>query len=200
MTTLTVLLLVGLWAAVLVPGAWRDRRNSPRSTVDGFHAAMQRLATCDDRQVLVYGGPGREVHPARSARQDLLERRRMVLARLAGLVGTTLLTALVAGGWFWWSLFALAALGCAGYVATLRFLKVRRDRMREVVHLHPTNATQATNATPAADATPATPATSATPVTQRARAAARRMLQDAARASAERSRAMDGRSREREVV
>lgn len=194
MTTLTVLLLVGLWAAVLVPGAWRDRRNSPRSTVDGFNAAMQRLATCDDRRVLVYGGPGREVHPARSARQDLLERRRMVLARLAGLVGTTLLTALVAGGWFWWSLFTLAALGFAGYVATLRFLKVRRDRMREVVHLHPTNATQATQAPNATRATPATP------VTQRARAAARRMLQDAARASAERSRAMDVRSREREVV
>lgn len=191
MTTLTVLLLVGLWAAVLVPGAWRDRRNSPRSTVDGFHAAMQRLATCDDRRVLVYGGPGREVHPARSARQDLLERRRMVLARLAGLLGTTLLTALVAGGWFWWSLFAAAALACAGYLTALRVLKVRRDRTREVVHLHPTNPSRAPHATQASRATP---------VTQRARAAARRMVQDAARTSAERSRAMDVRSREREVV
>jgi len=199
-TTLTVLLLVGLWAAVLVPGAWRDRRNSPRSTVDGFHAAMQRLATCDDRRVLVYGGgPGREVHPARSARQDLLERRRMVLARLAGLVVTTFLTALVAGGWFWWSLSALAALACAGYVATLRALKVRRDRTREVVQLHPSQATQATHATHATHATQATQATQATHVAQRARAAARRMLQDAATASAERSRAMDDRSRAREV-
>lgn len=168
MTTLTVLLLVGLWAAVLVPGAWRDRRNSPRSTVDGFHAAMQRLATCDDRRVLVYGGPGREVHPARSARQDLLERRRMVLARVLGLTGTTFLTALVAGGWFWWSLFGLASLAAGGYVAALRVIRVRRERTREVIHLHPA---------------------------QRARAAARRMLQDAARASADRSRAMDHRSR-----
>ncbi len=166
MTTTTVLLLVGLWAAVLVPGAWRDRRTSPRSTVDGFHAAMQRLATCDSRRVLVHGGPGWEVHPARSARQDLLERRRMVLARLVGLVLATTLTAVVAGGAFWWTLAVLAVLACGGYVAALRWIKLQRDRARDVVHLHPA---------------------------QRARDAARRMVEQAARASADRSRAIDAR-------
>ena len=166
MTTTTVLLLVGLWAAVLVPGAWRDRRTSPRSTVDGFHAAMQRLASCDTRRVLVHGGPGREVHPARSARQDLLEQRRMVLARLVLLVLATVLTAVVAGGAFWWTLAVLAVAACAGYVAALRHLKVRRDQARDVVRLHPA---------------------------ARARDAARRMVEQAARASADRSRALDAR-------
>lgn len=172
MTTMTVLLLVGLWAVVLVPGAWRDRRNSPRQTVDGFHAAMQRLASCDHRRVLVVGGPGREVHPAPSARQQLLERRRMVLVRLCGLGAATVMTALVAGGWFWWTLAVLALAALGAYVAALRWLKLQRDRTREVVRLHPT---------------------------QRARDAARRMMEQAARASAERSRSLDAR-REREVV
>lgn len=137
MTTMTVLLLVAMWAAVLVPGAWRDRRSSPRSTVDGFSIAMQRLATCDSRRVLVHGGPGREVHPARSARHELLEWRRMVLARLLGFVGATFLTALAAGGAFWWALCTLAVVACAAYVAGLRALVVRRARMRRVVRLHP---------------------------------------------------------------
>lgn len=166
MTTTTVLLLVGLWAAVLVPGAWRDRRTSPRHSVDGFHAAMQRLATCDSRRVLVHGGPGREVHPARSARSELLEQRRMVLARLTLLVAATTLTAIVAGGAFWWTLAVLAVLAWGGYVAALRWIKVQRDRVREVVRLHPA---------------------------QRARDAARRMVEQAARASADRSRAIDAR-------
>lgn len=170
MTTTTVLLLVGLWAAVLVPGAWRDRRTSPRSTVDGFHAAMQRLATCDTRRVLVHGGPGREVHPARSARQELLEHRRMVAARLSCLVLATVLTAAVAGGALWWSLAGVAGVAWVGYFAALRWLKVQRDRARDVVVLHPA---------------------------QRAREAARRMVEQAARASADRSRALDAR---REVV
>lgn len=137
MTTMTVLLLVVMWAAVLVPGAWRDRRSSPRSTVDGFSTAMQRLATCDSRRILVHGGPGREVHPARSARHELLEWRRMVLARLLGLVGTTFLTALAAGGAFWWTLCGLAVIACVSYVAALRALVVRRTQTRRVVRLHP---------------------------------------------------------------
>ena len=166
MTTMTVLLLVGLWAAVLVPGAWRDRRNSPRQTVDGFHSAMQRLATCDKRRVLVYGGPGREVHPARSARRQLMERRQLVLVRLAGLVAATFVTALVAGGWFWWTLSVLAIGALGAYVTALRWLKLQRDRTREVVHLHPAH---------------------------RARDAARRMMEQAARASSDRSRANDAR-------
>lgn len=172
MTTMTVLLLVGLWAVVLVPGAWRDRRSSPRQTVDGFHAAMQRLASCDHRRVLVVGGQGREVHPAPSARQQLLERRRLVLLRLLCLGAATVMTALVAGGWFWWTLAVMSVLALGGYVAALRWLKLRRDRTREVVRLHPA---------------------------RRARDVARRMLEQAARASADRSRSLDARQ-EREVV
>jgi hypothetical protein len=164
-TTTTVLLLVVLWAAVLVPGAWRDRRSSPRSTVDGFHAAMARLATCDSRRVLVHGGGGqREVYPRPDLRQLLLERRRMVLARLLGLVGTTFLTALVAGGAVWWGLFWVATVACVGYVATLRAAVVRREQTRDVVRLHPAH---------------------------KARLAARRMLEEFAQASGDRARAAD---------
>lgn len=169
MTTTTVLLLVALWAVVLVPGAWRDRRSSPRSTVDGFTAAMQRLAVCDSRRVLVMGGPGREVHPARSVRAALLERRRMVLARLLGLELATFLTAVVAGGWFWWSLFVLATVACGAYVAALRALKLQRERRGDVIAFQRA---------------------------ARARDAARRFVAEAARASADRSRAADTRRRD----
>lgn len=168
-TTATVLLLVSLWAAVLVPGAWRDRRSSPRSTVDGFTSAMQRLATCDSRRVLVYGGPGREVHPARSARHELLEWRRMVLARLLGLVAASLLTAIIAGGWFWWTVCSLAVVACGAYVAALRALKVRRDQTRRVVQVHPAH---------------------------RARVAARRVMDEYAHAAAQRSRTAEQRRAE----
>lgn len=169
MTTTTVLLLVALWAVVLVPGAWRDRQTSPRSTVDGFTAAMQRLAVCDSRRVLVMGGSGREVHPARSARSALLERRRMVLVRLVGLVLATVLTALVAGGWFWWTLFVIATGALGAYIAALRALRLRRERRGDVIPLQPA---------------------------ARARDAARRLVAEAARASADRSRASDTRRRD----
>jgi hypothetical protein len=119
------------------------------------------------RRVLVHGGPGREVHPARSARQELLERRRMVLLRLVGLVVATVLTAAVAGGPLWWTLATVAVAALAAYVVALRRIKVRRDRAGDVVELHPT---------------------------RRARSAARRMVEQAARASADRSRALDARS------
>lgn len=165
MTTTTVVLLVVLWAAVLVPGAWRDRRSSPRSTVDGFHAAMARLATCDSRRVLVPGGRDhRSVYPSPDLQRVLLERRRMVLARLLGGVGTTFLTALVAGGAFWWTLFWLAAAACAAYVAALRAIAVRRQQTRDVVRVHPAH---------------------------KARMAARRMVEEFAQASGDRARAAD---------
>jgi hypothetical protein len=168
-TTTTVLLLVALWAVVLVPGAWRDRRSSPRSTVAGFTAAMQRLAVCDSRRVLVLGGPGRQVHPARSAQAELLERRRMVLVRLLLLELATFLTALVAGGWFWWTLFVLATAALGAYVAALRALELQRQRRGQVITL---------------------------PSAARARDTARRLVAEAARVSADRSRAADTRRRD----
>jgi membrane protein implicated in regulation of membrane protease activity len=91
----------------------------------------------------------------------------MVLLRLVGLVVATALTALVAGGPLWWTLATLAVVALAAYVLALRRIKVRRDRAGDVVQLHPT---------------------------RRARDAARRMVEQAARASADRSRALDARS------
>lgn len=63
MSVVVVVLLGGLWALILLPGAWRDSRHgSPLNSIDAFEQSMSRLApprTPPGGHVVVLGRPDR---------------------------------------------------------------------------------------------------------------------------------------------
>lgn len=134
-----VVILAVLWALVLLPGALRSQRRSPRSTVGGFEHAMDVLAHHR-------GGQGREVMVPRDAnrivtgqrsRGGVIERRRRAFTSLIGAAGGTLLLALLFGG-VAWLLFAVSAGALGAYVSLLlRFKTQRREASRVVRELVP---------------------------------------------------------------
>lgn len=154
MSVMVVVLLLGLWALILLPGAWRDRRYaSPLKAVDAFEQSMSRLSTpgsAPGGHVVVLGGsprPGAPGQPAprpaarpvaprpgaasrtRQPSPRTLQRRRQVLAVLAAATAVTGLAGLLAGGVAWVAFLAAYA-ALFGYLALLAQLRARRDQAR----------------------------------------------------------------------
>ena len=142
MGPLVVVLLLGLWASILLPGALRSRRaSSPLDTVSDFERSMSMLSPIRSTDRL----PGRELlvlaHPASvtggSNRARLVARRRATLkALLAGVVVTGVLTVLTRGQTL--ALLLVATVSFACYAAMLRQLKTRSTHARgRTQHLVP---------------------------------------------------------------
>lgn len=134
---IVLVLLAGLWASILLPGALRPRwRTSPQASISAFERTMSVIAPRPPAE----HGPGRHVlvlaHPhsltGRSKRARLLARRRAALARLAGLCVVAAALALSFGGLLTW-LFAAVAVVLVGYVAVLRQQRSRRAEARRKV-------------------------------------------------------------------
>jgi hypothetical protein len=140
MGILVVLLLGGLWALILLPGALRSRRNSsPIDSILAFERSMNLLAPRrpgerrPGRHVMVLDRPASltgRVHA------DVLARRRLALVGLAGATLLAAVLALLFGGVFE-ALFVVVALACAAYVAVLRRRQARAAEIRaKIRHLH----------------------------------------------------------------
>jgi hypothetical protein len=140
-----LLLLVLAWAVLLLPGAVRTRNRSPVSTVGGFERAMAVLRGDEsgaagpfDRRPAapggaVFAGASRvDRPPLEPPARAVLRRRRAWFVRLLVATAVTGVLAVIASGWLWGA-FAAAVAVTAGYVATLRRLKLERDAARRVV-------------------------------------------------------------------
>lgn len=129
MNIVLVVLLGGLWAAILLPRLLRERRESSAfGTVGAFERSMVRLGG---------GVPPRTAAPGRAlAGPSALQRRRQqVLQALGGAAAFSFLVALAFGGWFLW-LLTVMFLGALGlYVALLRELAQEAALRRKVRRL-----------------------------------------------------------------
>jgi hypothetical protein len=123
----SLLLLVLVWVALLLPGALRSHlRSSPRTTVGGFQRAMDGLRA--DRAVT--GGAPIAV---RAPREDpVIVTRRTRFLRLVGLALLTLVAAPLVGGAMW---VAAGVAVSTVLIATmvLRRLKLQREAARGVL-------------------------------------------------------------------
>lgn len=161
MSVLVVVLLGGVWALILLPGPLQARRlGSPLNSIDAFEQSMSRLApprTPPGGHVVVLGHPdrdgrrqptpmpGRAPQPAPPQTRvpratgppppspQTLERRRQVLATLAGATALTGVLGLLVGGMMW-VLFVLAYAALSAYVALLVQIRSRREEAREKLH------------------------------------------------------------------
>lgn len=148
MSGVILVVIVGMWAALLVP-MWlrRHEEHDQLGSIDRFSAAMRTLSRQDKElgtrsfvmprrttvSVSVPQAKPISERPARppvtASRARLLARRRRVLGVLAGLVAFTFLLAVVGVLSFWWQGVADLALGA--YVAHLRAEAVRAAELRE---------------------------------------------------------------------
>lgn len=137
MSALVILLLAALWAAILLPGALRARReHHPVATVDGFARTMTTLARPSRRRT----GSGRAVpvpalrDVARVTRVHALRgppatpaarRRRAILVGLVAALASTTLLGWVAGGPAW-TPAVVSGGALAAYVVLLAAFHARR--------------------------------------------------------------------------
>lgn len=121
MSMLVVILLVGLWGAVLLPGILRDRSSSPSSQVDAFQRSLGRLAPDAGRGA---------VDGATVTTPSATVQRRITALRCLGvaLVSTLVLGALVGGAV--WALPVLVGLALVTYLLILRDIAVRERAHR----------------------------------------------------------------------
>ena len=148
----SLLLLVLVWVALLLPSALRSRiRSSPRTTVGGFRRAMDGLRDGADggpgvtaAAPAVRRGTGRPpvvgpMNPARPTgrtprREDpVVVRRRTRFVRLVGATGLALVAAPLVGGALAWSVAGLLVAATATTVVVLRHLTLQRAAARRVV-------------------------------------------------------------------
>lgn len=153
MSGIILVVIVGMWAALLVP-MWlrRHEEHDQLGSIDRFSAAMRILSRQDkemgSRALVmprrttvsvsvpqakpVSERPARTAAPrppATASRGRLLARRRRVMSVLTGLVVLSFLLAVVGLVSFWWQGVADLALGA--YVAHLRAEAVRAAQLRE---------------------------------------------------------------------
>ncbi len=119
----SLLLLILVWVAILLPGALRSRlRPSPRASVGGFQRTMDGLK-------VQHENPSR--HGVR--REDpVVVRRRQRTLQLLGLAAVSLVLAPIVGGAAWLVAGGLVATSVVT-VFVLRRLKVQRDAVRSVL-------------------------------------------------------------------
>jgi hypothetical protein len=143
MSPVLLLVLAGLWAAVLIPATRtsRDIVHDGRS-MQGFSTAMRvlsrRAQPTYGRYIMVPTADMTEVAPGGSPRQ--LVRRRRMLARLVAVALITLLAAVVLGG-FWLPVHLAVDGLMVAYVVRLRRLALRRAEAtraarRAALHRH----------------------------------------------------------------
>lgn len=153
MSGIILVVIVGMWAALLVP-MWlrRHEEHDQLGSIDRFSAAMRILSRQDKEmgaRALVMprrtavsvsvpqakpvserpARPAAPRPPITASRARLLARRRRVMSVLAGLVVLSFLLAVVGLLSFWWQGVADLALGA--YVAHLRAEAVRAAQLRE---------------------------------------------------------------------
>lgn len=139
LTALVLVVLAGLWAAVLVPPALRAASRLTRSadSIGSFSEKMSVLG--GDRAVLDLTA-SRSVAtstpaPSPASRSAMRKRRRDVLVGLLAANGFTLLLAAVAGGALW-LLWLLSAALLGGYVLVLvQLRKAAAEREMKVAFL-----------------------------------------------------------------
>jgi hypothetical protein len=138
----SLLLLILVWVAILLPGALRSRlRPSPRATVGGFQRSMDGLrvpqrvvsthvpASTDP----VMGGSARSSHrPAARSEDPVVARRRRRTLRLFSLTALALVAAPLLGGAVWLVAGSLVVTSVTT-VVILRRLKLQRDAARTVL-------------------------------------------------------------------
>jgi hypothetical protein len=134
----SLLLLVLVWVALLLPGALRSHlRSSPRTTVGGFQRAMDGLRA-DRRSIdALQGAPvggARRSGPVSSigAEDPAVTRRRVRFLRLTGFALLTLVVAPLVGGTMW-VVTGAAWSSVVASVMILRRLKLQREAARSVL-------------------------------------------------------------------
>ncbi len=153
----SLLLLVLVWVALLLPSAVRSRiRSSPRTTVGGFRRAMDGLrdgAGVDGapqrpgprspnlvaavpmsaavRPTVPVRAPGQPRAPRRE--DPVVVRRRTRFVRLLGATGLALVAAPLVGGGLAWSVAGLLTATTVTSVVVLRRLGLQRAAARRVV-------------------------------------------------------------------
>lgn len=125
MSLLVLILLVGMWGAVLLPGVLRDRGSSPSNQVDAFQRSLGRLAPDAGRDAVRT--------PTPATRSEIVQRRITALKYLAVSLASTLVLGVVVGGVLW-VLPVLAALALGGYLMVLRDMAVRERSRRASSH------------------------------------------------------------------
>lgn len=137
MSEALVVILMLLWALVLLPGALRSRRSSPRATVGGFERAMEVLGHGPrGRTVLVPDDAERLLTGRVSPDDAVLARRRRTFTQLALTTVATALLAVTLQGPFV-VLLVLMAGSLATYVVLLLRWKAQRHRAASVVRSLP---------------------------------------------------------------
>ena len=138
MDVAVVVVLIGLWAAILLPGLVRSSRHgSPSTSVSRFHGSLARLERTSG------GGSSSSHRPAapregaasraEARRRACARRRAIVGALLGGLLGSLAAVPLLgAAAWVLTVLFAAAG---AAYVAAWRWVVAQRRLARRVTHL-----------------------------------------------------------------
>lgn len=139
----SLLLLVLVWVALLLPSAVRSRlRSSPRTTVGGFRRAMDGLR--DGSGGVAPRATGRAATPvtavrptgpARTPRREdpVLVSRRTRFVRLVGATGLAVVAAPLVGGALAWAVAGLLVAASATSVVILRRLTLQRAAARGVV-------------------------------------------------------------------
>ena len=136
----SLLLLILVWVAILLPGALRSRlRPSPRASVGGFQRAMDGLRV--QQRVVTTHVPASTapavatastVHRAARREDPVVTRRRRFTLRLVGLTVLMLIAAPLLGGAVWAVTGTLVVASVATLVV-LRRLKLQRDAARTVL-------------------------------------------------------------------
>ncbi|HVF19774.1 MAG TPA: hypothetical protein VNA14_05995 [Mycobacteriales bacterium] len=134
-----LIVLAGLWAAVLIPATLRSRDHAHDGrTMDGFHTAMRTLSRrttpTDSRRILI---PPASLTSA-AVTFPGVARRRSVFLRAAWAAAGALLLAIAFGGWFLWLLQIGTDLALVGVVGWLRRISVAEAqearRVRRAMH------------------------------------------------------------------
>jgi len=134
----SLLLLILVWVAILLPGALRSRlRPSPRASVGGFQRTMDGLKV-QQRVVSTHLPASSPSHagsavPAAFTQEHplVVRRRRRTLRLFAATVGSLVIAPVVGGAV--WILAGLLTTASLVAIAVLRRLKLQRDAARSVL-------------------------------------------------------------------
>lgn len=143
MSFMVVVLLGGLWASILLPGALRARRDaSPMNSIDSFERSMDMLALHSGTRLS--RPPGRHVmvleQPAAVTRAGdrtrMLRRRRQMFVRLVAGTAISGALSLLVGGMLLYVFVAMAT-ALSSYVALLVQLRARQEQVQRKVRRLP---------------------------------------------------------------
>lgn len=143
---LVLVILAGVWAAVLLPPFLRGRREArPDNSVVSFRAHLSTLERATPGTSLRPGDTGQlpavTISSSPRTAADVRRRRREVLIGLIGATAFSLLLTVVTSGAFVTGLFLISAASLGAYVFALRQIHLRaRERAAKVRPLVPRTA------------------------------------------------------------